>query len=38
VIFSKKLRDEEKFPDLEALKRQMAIDEQMARDYFKNES
>lgn len=38
VVFMKKLRDEEKFPDLEALKRQMAIDEQMARDYFKNES
>jgi riboflavin kinase/FMN adenylyltransferase len=38
VIFLKKLRDEEKFPDLEALKRQMAIDEEMARDYFKNET
>lgn len=38
VIFLKKLRDEEKFPDLEALKRQIAIDEQMARDFFKNES
>lgn len=38
VQFLKKLRDEEKFPDLEALKRQIAIDEAMARDYFKNES
>lgn len=38
VLFLKKLRDEEKFPDLEALTRQIAIDEQMARDYFKNES
>jgi riboflavin kinase/FMN adenylyltransferase len=35
VIFLKKLRDEEKFPDLEALTRQIAIDEQMARDFFK---
>jgi riboflavin kinase / FMN adenylyltransferase len=38
VVFLKKLRDEEKFPDLEALKRQMAINEQMARDYFKNQT
>lgn len=38
VQFLKKLRDEEKFPGLEALKRQIAIDEAMARDYFKNES
>jgi riboflavin kinase/FMN adenylyltransferase len=38
VSFLKKLRDEEKFPDLKALTRQIAIDEQMARDFFKNES
>lgn len=38
VQFLKKLRDEEKFPDLEALKRQIAIDERMARDFFNNES
>lgn len=38
VHFLKKLRDEEKFPDLEALKRQIAADEQAARDYFKTES
>ncbi len=35
VHFLKKLRDETKFPDLEALKRQIAADEQAARDYFK---
>jgi riboflavin kinase/FMN adenylyltransferase len=34
VHFLKKLRDEAKFPNLEALKRQIAIDEQMARDFF----
>lgn len=38
VQFLKKLRDEEKFPDLEALTRQIAIDEKMARDYFIQES
>lgn len=38
VIFLKKLRDEAKFPDLEALKRQIAADEQAARDYFKEET
>ncbi len=38
VHFLKKLRDEEKFPDLEALKRQIAADEQAARDYFKTQS
>lgn len=37
VHFLKKLRDEAKFPNLEALKRQIAADEQAARDYFKNE-
>jgi len=36
VHFLKKLRDEAKFPNLEALKRQIAADEQAARDYFKN--
>ena len=34
VHFLKKIRDEEKFPDLEALKRQIALDEQAAREYF----
>ena len=38
VHFLKKLRDEAKFPNLEALKRQIAADEQAARDYFKNQS
>ena len=38
VHFLKKLRDEAKFPNLEALKRQIAADEQAARDYFKNRS
>jgi len=37
VHFLKKLRDEEKFPNLEALKRQIAADERAARDYFKNQ-
>jgi riboflavin kinase / FMN adenylyltransferase len=37
VYFLKKLRDEVKFPNLEALKRQIGADEQIARDYFKNE-
>jgi len=37
VQFLKKLRDEQKFPDLEALKRQIEADERAARDYFKNE-
>ncbi|MDR2876194.1 MAG: bifunctional riboflavin kinase/FAD synthetase [Methylobacillus sp.] len=34
VSFLKKLRDEEKFPDLKALKRQIANDEKMAREFF----
>lgn len=34
VDFLKKLRDEAKFPNLEALKRQIAADEQAAREYF----
>lgn len=38
VHFLKKLRDEAKFPNLEALKRQIAADEQAARDYFKTQS
>ena len=37
VYFLKKLRNEAKFPNLEALKRQIGADEQAARDYFKNE-
>jgi riboflavin kinase/FMN adenylyltransferase len=37
VHFLKKLRDEAKFPNLEALKRQITADEQAARDYFKNQ-
>jgi riboflavin kinase/FMN adenylyltransferase len=37
VQFLQKLRDEQKFPDLEALKRQIEADERAARDYFKNE-
>jgi riboflavin kinase/FMN adenylyltransferase len=37
VHFLKKIRDEQKFPDLESLKRRIAQDEQAARDYFKNE-
>lgn len=36
VLFLHKIRDEAKFPDLEALKRQIAADERAARDYFKN--
>lgn len=38
VSFLEKIRDEEKFPDLETLKRQIAQDEQIARNYFKNEN
>ncbi len=38
VKFLKKIRDEEKFPDLDALKRQIALDEQAARAYFVNEA
>jgi riboflavin kinase/FMN adenylyltransferase len=34
VHFLKKLRDEEKFPDLETLKHQIALDEKAAREYF----
>lgn len=34
VHFLKKIRDEEKFPNLEVLKRQISLDEQAARDYF----
>jgi len=37
VHFLKKLREEQKFPDLETLKRQIARDEQAARDYFATE-
>jgi riboflavin kinase / FMN adenylyltransferase len=37
VHFLKKIRDEEKFPDMEALKSRIALDEQAAREYFKNE-
>ncbi len=37
VSFLKKIRDEEKFPDLEALKQQIAADEKAARDYFEHE-
>jgi riboflavin kinase/FMN adenylyltransferase len=37
VKFLQKIRDEEKFPDLETLKRQIALDEQAAREYFLNE-
>lgn len=36
VQFLKKLRDEAKFPSLDALKIQMVADEQAARDYLKN--
>lgn len=38
VSFLKKLREEEKFPDLETLTRQIARDEQAARAYFLNEA
>ncbi len=38
VHFLKKLRDEARFPNLEALKRQIAVDEQAARYYFKTPS
>lgn len=38
VRFLKKLRDEEKFPDLESLTRQIALDEAAARAYFLNEA
>ncbi len=34
VEFVHKLRDEERYPDLETLKRQIGIDAQQARDYF----
>lgn len=34
VIFRKKLRDEEKFPSLDALKQQIARDMQAGREYF----
>ena len=34
VQFLKKIRDEIKFPDVAALKREMAADERVARDYF----
>lgn len=34
VIFRKKLRDEQKFPSLDALKEQIARDMQAGRDYF----
>lgn len=34
VIFRKKLRDEEKFPSLDALKQQIACDMQAGREYF----
>ena len=37
VKFLKKIRDEEKFSDLEALKQQIAADEKAARDYFEHE-
>lgn len=37
VLFMHKIRDEAKFPDLEALKRQIATDERAARAYFLNE-
>lgn len=37
VHFLKKLRDEAKFPDLEALKRQISADEMAAREFFNNE-
>lgn len=38
VQFLQKIRDEAKFPDLETLKRQIALDEQAARNYFVNEN
>jgi riboflavin kinase/FMN adenylyltransferase len=34
VNFRKKLREEKKFPNMETLKRQIALDELAARDYF----
>jgi riboflavin kinase/FMN adenylyltransferase len=34
VQFLKKIRDEEKLPDLEALKRKIAADERAAREFF----
>lgn len=37
VSFLKKIRDEEKFPNLEALKQQIAADEKAAREYFEHE-
>jgi riboflavin kinase/FMN adenylyltransferase len=36
VSFLKKLRDEMKFPDFDALKAQIAFDAQAARDYFEH--
>jgi len=38
VKFLKKIRDEAKFPNLESLKQQIALDEQAARIYFLNEA
>jgi riboflavin kinase/FMN adenylyltransferase len=38
VQFLSKIRDEEKFPDLDALRRQIMLDERAAREYFKNEN
>jgi riboflavin kinase / FMN adenylyltransferase len=38
VHFMKKIREEEKFSNLEALKRQIGLDEQAARDYFVTEA
>jgi riboflavin kinase / FMN adenylyltransferase len=35
VMFLKKLRDEEKYPDLDVLTRQIALDAEQARQYFK---
>jgi len=37
VHFLQKIREEQKFADIEALKRQITLDEQAARNYFKNE-
>lgn len=36
VQFFKKIRDEKKFPDLDALKREIAADERAARAFFEN--
>jgi riboflavin kinase / FMN adenylyltransferase len=38
VHFMKKIREEEKFSNLEALQRQIGLDEQAARDYFVTEA